>query len=196
MDDTNFYGIDIVAAYDLELEKLYEIIKTNTKYLDEITKSDIKDIKITYHKDIIVLLKNDTVYLNGKELYKNIKTLIFMSGVNIFGISNDNEIISIVGSDNNTRFMTNNNYKYKKIISTPLLLVALNNEKEVRIYGCMLDFAINYKNFYNVDDIAYIEDEDDIVVLKDNKLISLLHNTDYYDVEIVLNGTGKDYQIF
>ena len=59
----------------------------------------------------------------------------------------------------------------------------------------MLDFAINYKNFYDVDDIAYIEDEDDVVVLKNNKIISLLHNTEYYDVELILNGKGKDYQI-
>lgn len=61
------------------------------------------------------------------------------------------------------------------------------------MYGCMLDFAINYKNFFKVDDIAYIEDEDDVVVLKDNKIISLLHNTEYYDVELVLTSEGKDY---
>ena len=47
----------------------------------------------------------------------------------------------------------------------------------------MLDFAINYKNFFKVDDI----------VLKDNKIISLLHNTEYYDVELVLTSEGKDY---
>lgn len=195
MEDTNFYGIDIVDAYDLKIEELYKIIKENTKYLDSIKKENIKNIKVTYYKEIIVLLKNGQVYLNGKKLYDNIKEIIFMSGVNIFGISNDNQILAITGSDNNTRFMTNNNYKYKKIIYTPLVIVGLTYDNEVKMYGCMLDFAINYKNFFNVDDIAYIEDEDDVVVLKDNKIISLLHNTEYYDVELVLTGEGKDYQI-
>lgn len=151
---------------------------------------------MTYYKEIVVLLKDGTVYLDGIEQYSNIKEIIFMSGVNIFGISNENQIVSITGSDNNTRFMSNNNYKYKKIFRNPLVIAALNHEKEVKIYGCMLDFAINYKNFYDVDDIAYIEDEDDVVVLKKDKIISLLHNTEYYDVELVLEGKGKDYQIF
>lgn len=196
MEDTDFFGVDIVDAYDLKTEELYKIIKENTKYLDKIKKEDIKDIKVTYYKEIVVLLKDGTVYLDGIEQYSNIKEIIFMSGVNIFGISNENQIVSIIGSDNNTRFMSNNNYKYKKIFRNPLVIAALNHEKEVKIYGCMLDFAINYKNFYDVDDIAYIEDEDDVVVLKGDKIISLLHNTEYYDVELVLEGKGKDYQIF
>lgn len=196
MEDTDFFGVDIVDAYDLKTEELYKIIKENTKYLDKIKKEDIKDIKVTYYKEIVVLLKDGTVYLDGIEQYSNIKEIIFMSGVNIFGISNENQIVSITGSDNNTRFMSNNNYKYKKIFRNPLVIAALNHEKEVKIYGCMLDFAINYKNFYDVDDIAYIEDEDDVVVLKGDKIISLLHNTEYYDVELVLEGKGKDYQIF
>ena len=196
MEDTDFFGVDIVDAYDLKSEELYKIIKENTKYLDKIKKEDIKDIKVTYYKEIVVLLKDGTVYLDGIEQYSNIKEIIFMSGVNIFGISNENQIVSITGSDNNTRFMSNNNYKYKKIFRNPLVIAALNHEKEVKIYGCMLDFAINYKNFYDVDDIAYIEDEDDVVVLKKDKIISLLHNTEYYDVELVLEGKGKDYQIF
>lgn len=196
MEDTDFFGVNIVDAYDFKTEELYKIIKDNTKYLDKIKKEDIKDIKVTYYKEIVVLLKDGTVYLNGIEQYSNIKELIFMSGVNIFGISNENQIVSIIGSDNNTRFMSNNNYKYKKIFRNPLVIAALNYEKEVKIYGCMLDFAINYKNFYDVDDIAYIEDEDDVVVLKGDKIISLLHNNEYYDVELVLKGKGKDYQIF
>lgn len=195
MEDTNFFGVDIVEAYDLKIEELYKIISENTKYLDNIKKEKIKDIKVTYYKEIVFLLKDGKVYLDGTEQYQNIKELVFMSGVNIFGITNENQIIAITGSDNNTRFMSSNNYKYKKIFINPLVIVALNHEREVKIFGCMLDFAINYKNFFDVDDIAYIEDEDDVVVLKNNKIISLLHNTEYYDVELILNGKGKDYQI-
>ena len=195
MEDTNFFGVDIVEAYDLKIEELYKIISENTKYLDNIKKEKIKDIKVTYYKEIVVLLKDGKVYLDGIEQYQNIKELVFMSGVNIFGITNENQIIAITGSDNNTRFMSSNKYKYKKIFINPLVIVALNHEREVKIFGCMLDFAINYKNFFDVDDIAYIEDEDDVVVLKNNKIISLLHNTEYYDVELILNGKGKDYQI-
>ena len=195
MDDTNFYGVDIVTAYDMSIQEKYNIIKENTKYLDNIDKKEIKDIKINYYKDIIILLNNGNVYLNGEELYKNIRFLIFMSGINIFGISNSNEIITITGCDNNTRFMTNNNYKYKKLIINPLVIVALTYENEIKMYGSILDFAINYKLFFDVEDIAYVEEEDEIVVLKNNKIISLLTNTEYYDVNITLTGEGNNYLI-
>ena len=65
MEDTDFFGVDIVDAYDLKTEELYKIIKENTKYLDKIKKKDIKDIKVTYYKEIVVLLKDGTVYLDG-----------------------------------------------------------------------------------------------------------------------------------
>lgn len=195
MEDTNFYGVDIVTAYDMSIQEKYNIIKENTKYLDNIDKKEIKDIKINYYKDIIILLNNGNVYLNGEELYKNIRFLIFMSGINIFGISNSNEIITITGCDNNTRFMTNNNYKYKKLIINPLVIVALTYENEIKMYGSILDFAINYKLFFDVEDIAYVEEEDEIVVLKNNKIISLLTNTEYYDVNITLTGEGNNYLI-
>ena len=109
MEDTNFFGVDIVEAYDLKIEELYKIISENTKYLDNITKEKIKDIKVTYYKEIVFLLKDGKVYLDGIEQYQNIKELVFMSGVNIFGITNENQIIAITGSDNNTRFMSSNN---------------------------------------------------------------------------------------
>lgn len=38
MEDTDFFGVDIVDAYDLKTEELYKIIKENTKYLDKIKK--------------------------------------------------------------------------------------------------------------------------------------------------------------
>ena len=63
MEDTDFFGVDIVDAYDLKTEELYKIIKENTKYLDKIKKEDIKDIKVTYYKEIVVLLKDGTVFL-------------------------------------------------------------------------------------------------------------------------------------
>ena len=73
MEDTNFYGVDIVVAYDLKIEELYKIISENTKYLDNIKKEKIKDIKVTYYKEIVVLLKDGKVYLDGIEQYQNIK---------------------------------------------------------------------------------------------------------------------------
>ncbi len=194
MDDETFYGIEMLKAYEMGVKELYKVIKENTTYVDNINLSDIEDIIVSCHKDIIILLKNKKVYLNGIEKYENIKKLVFMTGITILAITENNQILTVIGSDNNTRYMTNNNYKYKKIFINPLLVVALTYEKEVKIYGTIVEFAINYKNFYDVDDIAYIEEIDDIVVLKDNKIISLLNNTEYYDVDLILDGRGENYQ--
>ena len=87
---------------------------------------------------------------------------------------NDNEIITVVGSDSNTRFMCNNNYKYKKIIITPLVIVALNNDREIKVFGTLVDCAIDYKNYFDVDDIFCTQEE--VIVVKGDRKINLFSN--------------------
>ena len=130
MLDNKLFDKDICELYDMDVNDSYELVSNNTNYLDNISIDDVLDIKFSYYQDVIILLSNGKVTVNGEERYSNIKSLSFMSGLVIFAISDDNEIITVVGSDSNTRFMCNNNYKYKKIIVTPLVIVALNDKKE------------------------------------------------------------------
>lgn len=195
-DDIEIFGVDIVHAYDMNVKDAYELINENTNYLKDISIDEVKDIKFSYYKDIIILLNDGRVLVNGRELFTNIKLLAFMSGVTIFGISNDNEIICIVGADCNTRFMCSNNYKYKKIIITPLVIVTLNHEKEIKVYGTLVDNIVDYRNYFNVDDIGYIESDGEVVVFKDDRVISLFFSDEYDDdVEVTLFGEGRDFVI-
>lgn len=195
-EDDILFGIDIVKLYDYDLDKAYNLIKNNTDYLNEISKEEVKEIKFSYYKDIIILLKNGIVLVNGKKKLDNIKTLGFISGIHVFAFSNDNVITSLTGKWENTDFINNNDYKYKTIITNPISIVALTYEKEIRVFGTIVDFIVNYKNYYDVDYIGYIENNDDIVVIKGNEVYSLFNNYTYppleYIPEIITGGTFED----
>lgn len=194
--DVEIFGVDITCAYDLGVNDAYDLVNKNTNYLKDISVVKVKDIKFSYYKDIIILLNDGRVIVNGEERFTNIKLLAFMSGVTIFAIGKDNEIINIVGHDCNTRFMCSNNYKYKKIIITPLVMVALNHDREVKVYGTLVDNIVDYRNYFNVDDIGYIESDGEVIVFKDNRVISLFFSDEYNDdVEVTLFGEGRDFVI-
>ena len=177
MLDNKLFDKDICELYDMDVNDSYELVSNNTNYLDNISIDDVLDIKFSYYQDVIILLSNGKVTVNGEERYSNIKSLSFMSGLVIFAISDDNEIITVVGSDSNTRFMCNNNYKYKKIIVTPLVIVALNDKKEIKVFGTLVDYAVDYKNYFDADDIICIGDE--VIAVKSNKKINLFSNEEW-----------------
>lgn len=89
LSDIKLFGEDIVRLYNYDVLKSYELIKNNTNYLDNITIEQVRDIKFSVAKDIIILLNDGEVLLNENRSFSNIKSLIFMSGAAIFGISND-----------------------------------------------------------------------------------------------------------
>lgn len=174
MLENKLFNKDICELYDMDVKDSYELVSNNTNYLDDISIDNVLDIKFSVNKDIIILLNDGNVIVNGEERYSNIKSLAFMSGLVIFAISNDNEIICIVGSDSNTRFMCNNNYKYKKVIVTPLVIVALNNDREIKVFGTLVDCAVDYKNYFDVDDIFCTQEE--VIVVKGDRNINLFSN--------------------
>lgn len=179
LSSIRLFGVDIVKLYDYDLNKAYDIVNNNTDYLKGLSIFDVKDIKFSCNKDVIILLHNGIVLLNGKNQLSNIKILGFMSRLSIFAFSNDNVITCLTGVWDSTEFMNNNNYKYKKIIITPLVVVALTFEKNIRLFGSLCDNVIDYSMFADVDDIGYVEENDDIVVIKDGKVYSLFHENDY-----------------
>lgn len=173
------FGVDIAKLYDYDLHKAYDFVNNNTDYLKNISIDEVKDIKFSCDHDVIILLHKGIVLLNGKSILSNIKMLGFMSGIFIFAFSNDNVITCPNRVWDSVKFMNNNNYKYKKIIVTPLVIVALTFEKDIRLFGTLCDNIFDYHRFFDVDDIGYVEDNDDIVVIKGDKVYSLFHENDY-----------------
>ena len=194
LSDTKLFGVDIVKLYDYDVPRAYDFVKNNTNYLNNISISEVKDIKFSVTQDIIVLLNNGNVILNGKHLVSNIKLLVFMSGVFILGISNDNEIKSIIGNEYSYSFINNNNYKYKKIIINPLVIVALTHENDIRLYGTICDVAIDHNRLIDIEDIGYVDENDDIVVIKEGKVYSLFYEYDYSNEvpEVMVEGKLRD----
>lgn len=197
-ETVKMFGVDIDTVYDFELNDAYEFVNKNTNYLKDISIDEIKEIKFSYYKDIVILLKTGKLLFNGEERLDNIKTLGFDGGMYIFSFSNDNIITCLTGNWKTTQFINNNNYKYKKIIMVGLGIVALTYEKTIRYFGTLVDSVIDYTNFYDVEDIGYIEEENDIVIIKKDKVISLFENEDYSNenVNILLNGSSEDFIIF
>ena len=51
------FNVDINTVYGLNLEDAYEFVNNNTDYLKDISIDEVKEIKFSSYKDIIILLK-------------------------------------------------------------------------------------------------------------------------------------------
>lgn len=195
--EVKLFGVDIVKLYNYNLDKAYNFVKDNTDYLIDVPIEEVKDINFSAYKDIIILLRDGTVILNGNKCLTNIKTLAFISGLSIFAISNDHVITSLTGEDGLYDFINNDNYKYRKIIVTPLVIVALTHEKDIRLFGTLCNRVVDYQLYFNVDDIGYVEENDDIVIIKDGKVFSLFHEHDYSNEkpDVLVEGPLDDLEI-
>ena len=195
--EVKLFGVDIVKLYNYNLDKAYNFVKDNTDYLIDVPIEEVKNINFSAYKDIIILLRDGTVILNGNKCLTNIKTLAFISGLSIFAISNDHVITSLTGEDGLYNFINNDNYKYRKIIVTPLVIVALTHEKDIRLFGTLCDRVVDYQLYFNVDDIGYVEENDDIVIIKDCKVFSLFHEHDYSNEkpDVLVEGPLDDLEI-
>lgn len=190
------FGVDITTVYDFELEAAYDFINKNTNYLKNISIDDVKEISFSCYKDIVILLKNGKLLINGEEKLNNIKTLGFSGGSCIFSFSNENIITCLIGNDKNTEFINNNDYKYKKIIINCNGITVLTYENTIKYFGMIIDNIIDYTKFYDIEDIGYIEEDDDVVVIKKDKVISLFNNEEYSNTDsIILSGNGENYII-
>lgn len=194
LSDTKLFGVDIVKLYNYDVSEAYNFVKDNTDYLSDISIDDVKDIEFSATSDIIILLNNGDVILNGELKVNNIKLLVFLSGLSIFGISNENQIIPIIGSNYSYSFINNNNSKYKKILINPLVIVALTNDNNIKLYGTICDGAVDYNRLIDVEDIGYIDENDDVVVIKNGKPYSLFYENDYSNEvpDVLVEGSLKD----
>lgn len=178
-DVNELFGVPIEALFDYNLKQSYDFVKEHTDYLDGILINDVRDIQFSLYGNVIILLRNGDVLFDGNNVLSNIKFLSFRNGYVIFAISNDRIIRCLTSNSNHALFMNNNDSTYKKILVTPLVVVALTNEGDIKFYGDILDTTIDYHRFMDIEDIGYIEENNDIVVIKDGLPYSLLYEHDY-----------------
>lgn len=194
-EEVKLFDEDIDIVYTFDLNKAYNFVNKNTNYLDNISINDVQEIKFSYYKDIFILLKNGILIINGEEKIHNIKTLGIDGGMYVFSISNDNIITCLTGNWKTTELINNNNYKYKKIVMNGLGIAALTHEHTIKYFGAFIDGFIDYTNFYDVEDIGYIEETEEIIIIKKNKTISLFTNEEYTYENVLTNGTGERFVI-
>ena len=98
-----------------------------------------------------------------------------LDGMHLYKITEDNKIKPIYEDDimdNIDKYLNNEDYKYKKIISDPIYLVALTEEGTIKSSALSgIPIGIIPENFVGVDDI-FIKD-DNVYIIKQGKEISL-----------------------
>lgn len=164
MDIDNNENFKIYHIAD-EQEKI-KYIQNNTNALNGINLDDIKQIETNFDNNVYVLLKNGEVYKDNKYLATDINEIYFLTGFNLYLITNDNIILpteDVVYWDNLDFYLNNNNGKYNKILTDPSFITALTQEKKVIAVAQFIEHGIIPENFLNVDDILQIEDEPYIV---------------------------------
>lgn len=191
------FGVPIEALFDYNLKQAYDFVKENADYLDDILINDVRDIQFSLYGNVIILLSNGDVILDGNNVLSNIKLLSFRNGYVIFAISNDRIIRCLTSNIAHALFMNNYDSTYKKILVTPLVMVALTNDGDIKFYGDILDTTIDYHRFMNVEDIGYVEKNNDIVVIKDGLPYSLLYEHDYFGEipDVLVEGELNDVVI-
>lgn len=191
------FGVPIEALFDYNLKQSYDFVKENTDYLDDILINDVRDIQFSLYGNVIILLSNGDVILDGNNVLSNIKLLSFRNGYVIFAISNDRIIRCLTSNIAHALFMNNYDSTYKKILVTPLVMVALTNDGDIKFYGDILDTTIDYHRFKDIEDIGYIEENNDIVVIKDGLPYSLLYEHDYFGEipDVLVEGELNDVVI-
>ena len=194
-EEVKLFGEDIDVIYAFDLNTAYDFVNKNTNYLENIMIDEVQEIKFSYYKDIIILLKNGVLIVNGEETSNNIKTLGIDGGMYVFSISNDNIITCLTGNWKTTELINNNDYKYKKIVMNGLGIAALTRENIIKYFGAFVDGFIDYTNFYDVDDIGYIEETEEIVIIKQDKIISLFANEDCTHENVLTEGAGERFVI-
>lgn len=185
------FGVPIEVLFDYNLKQAYDFVKENTDYLDDILINDVRDIQFSLYGNVIILLSNGDVILDGNNVLSNVKLLSFRNGYVIFAISNDRTIRCLTSNIAHALFMNNYDSTYKKILVTPLVMVALTNDGDIKFYGDILDTTIDYHRFMNV------EKNTDIVVIKDGLPYSLLYEHNYSGEapEVMVEGELDDVVI-
>lgn len=191
------FGVSIEVLFDYNLKQAYDFVKENTGYLDEILINDVRDIQFSLYGNVIILLSNGDVILDGNNVLSNIKLLSFRNGYVIFAISNDRIIRCLTSNIAHALFMNNYDSTYKKILVTPLVMVALTNDGDIKFYGDILDTTIDYHRFMDIEDVGYVEENNDIVVIKDGLPYSLLYEHDYFGEipDVLVEGELNDVVI-
>ena len=134
----------------------------------------MKQIETDYYNNIYVLLDNGYLLENGELQDNDIDRLYMVNGFSLYKITNDNIIkpIDDVYKSDLDIYLNNEDYKYKKIISDPLYLVALTEEGTIKSSALSgIPIGIIPENFVGVDDI-FIKD-DNVYIIKQGKEISL-----------------------
>ena len=90
------YGIDLNEFNScIDIQEEYEVIEKYTDYLKDISKDEVKDIKVSCYNEIVILLNDGTLFVNGKKKLDNIDMLHYINSHTICSISKDNIITAI-----------------------------------------------------------------------------------------------------
>ena len=171
------YGVpqDEFNGY-IDIKEKYEVISKYTDYLKGISQDEVKDIAASCYGEIVILLNDGTLFVNDEKKLNNINMIQYINSHTIIAISNDNVVTCLTKKGvSGFNFLNNNNYKYKKIITTEFGVAALTHEGVVVYFGDVVSSVIDHSRFAEVDDIEY-GNNGDIAIIKGGKKYSLFHS--------------------
>lgn len=171
------YGIDLNEFNGcIDVEEEYEVIAKYTDYLKGISKDEVKYIAASCYGEIVVLLNDGTLFVNGKKKLDNINMIQYINSHTIIAISNNNVVTCLTERGVSCiNYLNNNNYMYKKIVVTEFGIAALRYDGVVVYFGDVVSSVIDYSRFIDVDDIDYEDGTGGITIIKDGKNYSLFH---------------------
>ena len=174
------FGKSLDELENYSIKDLYNFIKEHSIYLDNIPIEEVKDIAFTELLDICILTKDEKLYVNGHVNYTDIVEMGNLYHVGFYLIHNNNTIsFKILYGCDNVRDFIDKDEQFKKILITPVRIVVLTNENDLKIVG-FYDYAfIDKDQLIDIQNIGYLPYNDEIVILKKGKPKFLFKILDY-----------------
>lgn len=194
-----FLGVDVDEFnINLELQDQYDIVSKYTDYFKDYALDQVKDIKVSCYNELFYLLTDGSLLVNDMKELDNIDMIHYIDNHTIVAIGSDKTITCLTKKHvSGANFLNSDNYQYKKILTNEFGVVALRDDGVVVYFGTIVSSVIDYSRFTDVDDIGYVEENDDIVVIKDGKVFSLFHQHDYSNEkpDVLVEGSLDDLEI-
>ncbi len=187
-DYKEFLHLDVLTRKD-KIKKVRE----ETTYLDNITDNDIDNIIFTCYKDIIILLTNHKLMMNGNIIFEDAISIGFSNGGFLYVIREHNKFSSLFVSNKDAEYLNRKDYQYKKIICTALSVLLLTEEQELIFFGTIMDSVVNYRKMFNVKDIGITEDGLSYIINQEEKMYYLF-SEDIISENYIMNDNYKTEQ--
>jgi len=190
------FGKKVEEFDEYSLKQLYDFFKEKTPYLDNFSFDEVKDIQITEYLSVCILTNDERLFIDGEIKYSDIVEMGNLFRIGFYLVHSNNSIsFHIQYGDDNVRAFIDENYQFKKILITPIRIVCLTNDNNLKVFGFYGYAFIDKDYITNIENIGYLPYNNEPIILKNGQPKFLFKILEYAMEEDEIVWVDKYYKI-